>query len=276
MNTLPVHKKIMILSALTDGASVRATSRMSGSHIVTVLKLLCETGKKCEAIMDAHMRGVWVEEIQADEVWTFVGKKEHKLRPEDNGHTGNQYVFVAIEATTKIIIWFKLGKRDLFTATALMEELRDRTIGQFQLTTDSFPGFKYAVANTFGWHGLDYAQLTKGYVTPRHARRQGYLPPEIAKIKKTIVMGRPDPSKISTSYVERQNLSMRNSMRRLTRATLGFSKKLENLKAALWFHFVRYIFRGIPGTLKTPPAIKAKITDHIWDWEEVLGFETSN
>jgi len=275
MNTLPLDKKIMILSALTDGASVRATSRMTGCHIVTILRLLCKTGTKCEAIMDAHMRSVWVEQIQCDELWTYCYKKENKLRPEDNGHMGDRYIFIALEADTKLVVWFELGKRDLKTATALMKQLRDRTIGQFQLTTDAFPGFKYAVADTFGWNSLDYAQLTKSYATPDFPVHEGYLPSNITQTKKTTVMGRPDPNKISTSYVERLNLSTRTSMRRLNRLTLGFSKKLENLKAALWLNFVRYNFMAIHGTLKTTPAIKAKITDHVWDWGEVLDFETN-
>lgn len=271
MNTLPLDKKILILSALTEGASIRSASRMSGAHIVTVLRLLNETGEKCASLMDTKMRRIRAKNVECDEVWTFCGKKEKNLKPGDSLEMGSQYVFVALESSTKLVPCFAVGKRDQDTATRLLLDLRDRTSGRFQLTTDSFPGFRYAVRYVFGQDGLDYAQLTKQFESNGHPVREGYVPSDFVRTKETIIMGNPDPKKISTSYVERQNLTLRTGMRRFTRLSLGFSRKLENLIAALRLHFVNYNFRAVHGTLKTTPAIAAGITDHIWSWEEILG-----
>ncbi len=272
MNVVPRDRKIAILNALVEGNSIRSIERMTGTHRDTICRLLRATGERCQVIMDEKMKGVQVKEIQLDEVWGYVRKKDRNLTPQDGMDVGSQYVFVAMEAKTKLVPSFVIGKREKETATALLKDLNDKITGRFQLSTDSFPGFKYAVAEIFGWHGLDYGQITKHYYGGETPVREGYGPSQFIRTRKVPVMGNPDMSKVSTSYVERQNLTMRMQIRRLTRLTNAFSKKLDSLKAALALHFAWYNFVRIHKTLGMTPAMAAGIEDHVWRMSEVLEF----
>jgi len=273
MNALKPEKKLAILSALVEGNSIRSTERMTGVHRDTILRLLREVGKRCVAIQEERMTGFHSRFIEADEIWCYVYKKEGRLTAKDrtiHPERGDQYVFVALDAESKLIPAFRVGKRDGQTALAFMEDLRRRLAenGRIQLTTDGFNAYLGAVEEVFG-NEVDYAQLVKIYAaTPANEGR--YSPPRVTETVSTIINGDPKPWRICTSYVERQNLTMRMMMRRFTRLTNAFSKKLENLKAALALHFVYYNFCRVHRTLKVTPAMEAGLTDRVWGLAELL------
>ena len=270
MNRLKREKQIQVIAALVEGSSIRSTERMTGVHRDTIMRLLCRTGKHCGTLLDERMRDLPCQTIQADEIWTFVGKKKQHLTAEDrlNPELGDQYVFVALDADTKLIPVFTIGKRNHLTATRFMFNLQRRINHKVQITTDVFNAYIPAIEAAFG-ADADYAQLVKLY-RPNGVGRGRYAPPDIVGVAPRVVNGKPDPEKISTSYVERQNLTMRMQMRRLTRLTNGYSKKLENLKAALNLHFAHYNFVRIHQSLRMPPAMKAGVVKHLWGIERLL------
>ena len=273
MNTLPKEKQLAVLSALVEGNSIRSVERMTGVSQVTILRLLVRTGDRCLALLEERMRGFHSRYIEADEIWCYVYKKEGQLTAEDRAlhpERGDQYVFVALDAESKLIPAFTVGKRDGQTALAFMEELRRRLAenGRIQLTTDGMNAYIGAVEETFG-ADVDYAQLVKLYgAEPAGDGR--YAPPRVTETLSTTINGNPDPDRICTSYVERQNLTMRMMMRRFTRLTNAFSKKLANLKAALALHFAYYNFCRIHRTLRVTPAMQAGVTDRMWGLEDLL------
>jgi IS1 family transposase len=234
--------------------------------------LLVSVGEHCQRFLDERLRGFRSQHLQLDEIWTFVRKKERRLSELErlNPDIGDQYVFVAIDAETKLIPTFLVGKRDGHTALQFMTALYERLAanGHIQLTTDGFGPYIEAIEQTFG-ADVDYAQLVKIYAAI-DAGPGRYSPPRVSETVSTVIQGAPDPGHISTSYVERQNLTMRMAMRRFTRLTNAFSNKLANLKAALALHFAHYNFMRIHRTLKVTPSMEAGITDHIWTWEELL------
>jgi IS1 family transposase len=256
-----------------EGNSVRSTERITGVHRDTVLHLLEVVGERCEQIMDEHIQGIPLTCVEADEIWGFVGKKEgHKTEEEKRDRKlGDSYTFVDIEAKSKLVVCFLLGRRDLSSAIAFMEKLQRATGKRFQLTTDGLKAYIEAVDTIFG-PGIDYAQLVKSYKLDEIgnlARR--YSPGDFVSAVKVPVMGKPDMDRVSTSYVERQNLTMRMSMRRLTRLTNAFSKKWENMEKALALHFAYYNFCRVHQSLRITPAMEAGISDHIWTLEELIG-----
>jgi IS1 family transposase len=272
MNALKVDQQIAILSALVEGNSIRSAERMTQTHRDTIMRLLSRVGDHCQRLMDRYIRGFRSHYIQVDGIWTFVQKKQAQLTEEerDNPALGDQYVFVAIDAETKLIPTFVVGKRDGQTALQFLIALQ-KQLGQdvrIQLTTDGLLAYRDAVELTFGAE-IDYAQAVKVYASV-DAGDGRYSPPRVSEVLKTIITGNPDLGHISTSYVERQNLSMRMEMRRFTRLTNAFSKKLANLKAALALHFAHYNFLRVHRTLRVTPAIEAGITDHVWTWEELV------
>ena len=272
MNGLKPEKQEAILSALVEGNSIRSTERMTQTHRDTIMRLLVSVGARCQQLLDERLRGFQCERLQVDEIWTFVRKKERRLGVLErlNPEIGDQYVFVALDAETKLIPAFLVGKRDGHTALLFMADLYQRLTGngRIQLTTDGFYAYLDAVEQTFGAE-IDYAQLVKIYAAIG-AGPGRYSPPRVAETVSTVIQGDPDPGHISTSYVERQNLTMRMAMRRFTRLTNAFSKKLANLKAALALHFAHYNFMRVHRTLRVTPAMEAGITGHIWTWEELL------
>lgn len=272
MYTLKTEQRIRIVSALVEGNSIRSIERMTGIHRDTIMRLLVQVGEHCQRLLDERMRGFHSRLIQADEIWTFVGKKERRLSLDErlNPELGDQYVFVALDAETKLIPTFAVGKRDSETAVRFIMDLKERLVGngRIQLTTDGLNAYIGAVELAFG-SDVDYAQQVKLYeaVNPGPGR---YSPPRVSEVVSTPIQGNPDPDHISTAYVERQNLTIRMQIRRFTRLTNAFSKKLANLKAALALHFAHYNFVRVHRTLRCTPAMAAGVTDHIWNWDEIL------
>jgi IS1 family transposase/transposase-like protein len=266
---LPMDKVCMILNCLVEGNSVRSTARICGVEPKTVLRLLILAGDKAERILGDKLRNIRVKDVQADEIWSFVGCKEKMRTPEHDETFGDCYVFVAIERETKLVLNVTIGKRNQGTTDVFVEGLRLATAPQrFQITTDGFAPYRNAIPNTLD-DRVDFAQLIKVYrATPEGERR--YSPAEVISTETVIGIGQPDPARICTSHVERQNLSMRMGMRRFTRLTNGFSKKFENHCAAIMLWFAFYNFCRVHQTLRTTPAMAAGITDHVWDLREII------
>ena len=234
--------------------------------------MLVLAGERCAALHDSHMRNVTAKFVQADEIWTYVGKKDKHVRVDDPEEFGNQWVFVAMDEQTKLVPSFVIGKRTKETICRFLLDLQKRLAdARFQLTTDGFHFYERGVEDVFGGT-VDFAQLVKlfgdyGQFDTSDAR---YSPPRIAEVISKIRDGRPDPDHICTSHVERQNLTMRMQMRRLTRLTNAFSKKLENLEAAVALHFAYYNFCRIHSSIRVTPAMEAGLTDHVWTLAELL------
>ncbi len=272
MNVLPLKRKALVLSAITEGTSIRGASRLTGVQKNTIIKLICDTAEKCWAISDSKLNGIQANDLQCDELWSFVGKRDKRLYGHERPYLGSQFIFVALEAQTKPIPCFTVGKRDLYTATKFMRDLRKRVSGRPQLTTDAFQAYHTAVRLAFG-SDVDYARLAKSFANNGTPRREGYAPSDFRAIKPVVISGNPDPNKISTSYVERQNLTLRMQMRRFTRLTNAFSKKLPNLRAALWLHFTYYNFCRVHQMLGVTPAMASNISDYPWNWREILSWQ---
>ena len=272
MNKLKTEKKILILSGLTEGLSIRSIERLAGVHRDTISRLLCRVGKGCENLLNERMVNLNCHSLQIDEIWCFVKKKQKHLTQierESRSDLGTQFVFVALCADTKIVPVFEIGKRDSTTAIKFMLNLERRLANHVQITTDAFRAYYDAIDLAFGGE-VNYAQLHKSFNTNGERR---YSPPTISGVFHLVMMGSPRKKNISTSYVERQNLTMRMQMRRFTRLTNGFSKKLINLKAACALHFANYNFCRIHQTLKCTPAMEAGITNRLWNIEDLLDCE---
>jgi len=268
---LPMEKATAILQLLLEGMSIRSAERITGVHRDTIMRLLVVAGEKCERLLDSRIRNVPVSDIQADEIWGFCFKKEqHKwLREVNRKDIGDAYTFVAIERNSKLVVTFHLGRRDKPSTDAFIEKLRKATSEKrFQISTDGFRPYEDAI-DTALIDRCDYAQLVKVY-NKNGEDDHRYSPADVVKAVPTPVMGNPDPERICTSHVERQNLTMRMQIRRLTRLTNAFSKKWLNLKAALALYFAWYNFARTHGTIRMTPAMEAGITDHIWNLQELL------
>jgi transposase-like protein/IS1 family transposase len=269
--TLLEEKTIGVLRHLVEGCSIRTTSRITGVHPKTVLKLLSFAGGKCETLMTDRIRGLRVKEVQCDELWGYVGMKEKtKARKgSDDSTIGDAWTFVAIERHSKLVLAWHLGRRTERDTVAFTEKLAAATEGNFQITTDGFKPYQDAVVLSLGVQGVDFAQLVKLYAAnPENETR--YSPAECIGCKVVPIFGNPDSGKISTSHVERQNLTMRMQMRRLTRLTNAFSKKWEKLHAMLSLYFAWYNFCRVHQTLRVTPAMEAGVTDHVWEVRELL------
>ncbi len=263
--TIPIDKAVLALQLLIEGASVRSTERITGIHRDTILRLMVLAGEKCEKIMGRLIVNVPVKDVQADEIWGFIQKKEGHKRPKE----ARDDCFVAIERNTKLVLNFALGRRNQATTDIFIEGLRAATAPQpFQISTDGFTPYRAAIANTLS-DRVDFAQVIKVYrSTPEGERR--YSPADVVATEVVPVFGQPNPEHICTSHVERQNLTMRMQIRRLTRLTNAFSKKWENLWAALCLHFAYYNFCRVHRTIRVTPAMEAGITDHIWTISEMI------
>jgi transposase-like protein/IS1 family transposase len=264
---------ILALRMLVEGNSIRSTERITGIDRNTIMKLLVLAGEKCEKVMGRLIVNVPVADVQADEIWGFVGKKEaHKFPFEkDDDSIGDAYCYVAMERNSKLVLNFALGRRNQATTDVFIEGLRHATKpGQrFQITTDGFQPYVSAITTTLS-DRCDYAMQIKTYATPLEEQRR-YAPAEVVSMEVVPIMGNPDTRRISTSHVERQNLTIRMAVRRLTRLTNAFSKKWDNLWAAYCLHFAWYNFCRIHQTLRVTPAMEAGITDHVWELKELLG-----
>jgi IS1 family transposase len=272
MNKLPLQTRVMILNMLCEGSSMRSISRMTGVSINTVSKLLVDAGKACAAFHDETVRGVTAERVQCDEIWSFTyakqkNVKEAKAAPEEAGDT---WTWTALDSDSKLIISYLVGGRDSEYANAFMDDLAGRLANRVQLTTDGHKAYLEAVEGAFG-ADVDYAMLVKLYGEPKgkkHERR--YSPGECCGTRKDVIEGEPDKAKVSTSHVERQNLSMRMHMRRFTRLTNGFSKKFENHLHMVSLYTVFYNFVRIHKTLKMSPAMAAGVTDELLEMEDIV------
>ncbi len=271
MNVLKADKKLAVISALTEGCSIRSVSRMTGVHKKTIMKILVEVGQKCEAMMKERLHGIRCEAVECDEIWTFVGKKEGVMKADErktNPELGNQYTFIALEPKTKLVAAWHVGKRDSINTHHFIEDLSQRIGGPTQVSTDAWMPYSPAIARYFG-NRATYAQITKFYAAENPGAGR-YAPPRVSGTEITEVLGIPDYSKVCTSYVERQNLTMRMKIARFHRLTLAFSKKLMNLKAAVALYFWTYNFCLIHRSIRMTPAMSAGITDRIWELKELI------
>jgi IS1 family transposase/transposase-like protein len=264
---LPAEKIMQIIRLLVEGCSVRSIERITGTHRDTILNVLVLAGERCERLLENKIQGLPVQDVQCDEIWGYVGCKE-KRNASGDPMLGDAYCFVAIERNTKLVLTWHLGRRTARDTFALTEKINEATQGRFQITTDGFKPYVDAVHHSLGTR-VDFAQLVKVYATPRDGE-QRYSPAEVVDVVPLPRWGEPELNRICTSHVERQNLSIRMGMRRMTRLTNAFSKKWENLKAAyaLWFAF--YNFCRVHQTLRVTPAMEAGITDHVWSISEIL------
>jgi len=275
MNQLKLEKQIMIASMLVEGNSIRSIERITNTHRDTIMRLGIRLGEKARELSDSLLTEIKVNQLQVDEIWCYVGKKKKNLTPKEKhqGELGDQYIYVALDADTKLVPYFEIGKRTLETTTNFLEEVKNRINTRFQLTTDSYRGYAYSVESVFH-NQVDYAQLHKVYdESPEGEKR--YSPARIIRVLTKPMLGNPNISKISTSYVERQNLTMRMQLRRLTRLTNAFSKKLYNLWCAVSLHFFYYNFMRIHQSLRVTPAMQAGVNNHLWNWEDFLKYELS-
>jgi len=261
-NVLNNDKQIAIISALSEGSSIRSIERMTGVHRDTIMRLGVKVGQGCTAFMDAKMRDLPCTRLEMDEIWGFVGKKEKHVKPEDEG-VGSVWTFCAIDADTKLVPAFRVGQRDSATANAFVQDVADRMRSKVQISTDGLKAYTEAIEKAFGGDA-DYGQIIKTYGSDSGSENRRYSQPEFVSAEKKIVAGRPDMGLISTSYVERLNATTRLHMRRLTRLTLAFSKKRENFEAAVGLHFAYYNFVKRHNTLRCTPAMAAGVTGSFW------------
>ena len=271
MNQLPMSKRVAVVAALVDGNSIRSTARMTGVSKPTILKLLADLGTECAAFHNATVRNIRTRRIQCDEIWQFCYAKAKNVPQEKRGQFGygDVWTWTALDADTKLIVSYSIAPRDPMAAWWFMRDLTSRLISRVQLTTDGHLAYLTAVEEAFESE-IDYAQLVKYYGTPREGA-QRYSPSRFTGSRREVIRGNPDPKHISTSYVERQNLSMRLGMRRFTRLTNAFSKKVENHAHAVSLYFLHYNFARVHGTLKQTPAMAAGLADHPWTIEEIVG-----
>lgn len=270
MNKLNREKRVQIINALVEGTSVRATSRMCDVAFNTVLKLVPEIGRVCAEYQDRVFRNLACKRIQCDEIWNFCYAKEKNVPDEYRGKFGygDVWTWVATDADTKLVPSFLVGKRDAGYAFEFISDLGARLANKVQLTTDGHKAYLTAVEDTFGTE-VDYAMLIKLYGNaPENEVR--YSPAACIGARKEIINGDPDPKHISTSYSERNNLTIRMSMRRMTRLTNAFSKKVENLNHSFALHFMHYNFCRIHKSLRVTPAMEAGISKHVWEIGEIV------
>jgi len=266
-----MQKRTQIIASLVEGNSIRPTCRMTGAAKGTVLKLLADVGKACSEYQDKTLKDLSCKRIQCDEIWSFCYAKEKNVPDDKKGGFGygDIYTWTALCADTKLVPSWYIGKRDAQSAMVFMNDLASRLKNRVQLTTDGHKAYLEAVESAFG-ADIDYSQLIKLYGNPREEKEVRYSPAVCNGTKIVKINGNSNPRNVSTSYVERQNLTMRMSMRRFTRLTNAFSKKVENLVYAVALHFMYYNFCRIHQTLRVTPAMEAKVTDHIWEIGDVL------
>lgn len=271
MNRLSTADRVRVIAALVEGNSLRGTARMTGVARMTVEKLLRDLGAACAAHHDATIRKVKSQRIQCDEIWSFVGAKAKNVPESKRGEWGDIWTWTAIDADSKLIVSYRVGNRTASDAYDFMQDVASRLANRVQLTTDSLKVYLNAVDYAFGID-IDYAILEKHYgsfVTSGSAAHR-YTPAKITATKRAVITGDPNPRHVSTSYVERQNLTMRMHMRRFTRLTNGFSKKIEMHAHMVALHFTYYNFCKIHQTLRVTPAMEAGLSDHVWEIDELL------
>jgi IS1 family transposase len=270
MNVLSINERKQIVAALVEGNSIRAISRMTGVSRNTINKLLIDLGNACSAYQDKVFRNLKCKNIQCDEIWSFIGCKQKNVTDENKANGwGDVWTWVAMDADTKLIPTWFIGTRDAGAAYHFMNDLAARLANRVQLTTDGHKAYLTAVESAFG-ADIDYAMLQKIYGTEQQQGEVRYSPAQCMGARRAIISGKPDFKHVSTSMVERQNLTMRMSMRRFTRLTNGFSKKVENHEHSVAIHYMFYNFGRIHQTLRVTPAMEAGVSDHVWELEEII------
>jgi IS1 family transposase len=271
MNRLSLQDRARIIGMLTEGNSMRATARMADVSLNTVAKLLNDVGTACAIYQNETLRGLACKRIQCDEIWSFCNSKQRNVAPENAGVLGygDVWTWVALCADTKLVVSWLVGARDSWAARDFIQDVAGRLANRVQLTTDGYKRYLKAVEGAFG-ADVDYAMLVKLYGEPKGGQQERrYSTGECCGSVKTAVCGEPDEKHISTSFVERQNLTMRMGMRRFTRLTNGFSKKIEAHENAIALHYMHYNFGRIHKSLRVTPAMEAGISDHVWTLEEI-------
>lgn len=273
MNVLTMGERVRVVSTLAEGTSLRATARLTEVGRQAVTGVLLNVGEGCRCLLDERMRDLHCDVLELDEVWSFVGKKEGHLRDDDPAEYGDAYTWVAIDARTKLVPVHRVDKRSTEAAHAFARELRGRVIGAPQITSDGLKAYVEAIEAAFGSR-VQFAQILKTYAKDESngASRDDvrYSRGRVTRSVKRVVIGAPDEAKISTSYIERSNLTIRMGQRRFTRLTNAFSKRLEHLRAAVALHFAFYNFCRVHMTLRVTPAMEAGLTDHVWSVEELV------
>lgn len=270
MNRLPLTKRAQIIGLLVEGNSLRAASRLADVSINTVTKLLVDVGIAASAHQDQALRNLKCRRIQVDEIWSFVYAKQKNVPNGMEDRAGDVWTWTAIDADTKLVPSWLVASRDAESAMTFVDDLSRRLANRVQLTSDGHKSYLDAVEGAFGGD-VDYSQLVKIYGSMKTEFVGRYSPAVCTGAKKTPVTGNPDPKHISTSFVERSNLTMRMSMRRFTRLTNAFSKKIENHEHAIALHFMYYNFGRIHKTLRGTPAMASGVSDHVWSLEEIAG-----
>ncbi len=270
MNILETEKRAQILNCLVEGCSMRSTSRLTGAAKKTVERLLVSAGEACAEYMDKTMRNLKCKLIQVDELWSFTYAKQKNIPERLKGASGigDTWTWIALDSQTKLIPCFHIGDRNAVDAYLFINNLASRLASRVQLTSDGLKAYVEAVEGAFGSE-IDYAQLIKLYGN-EFGGEVRYSPPECIGARKNRVSGNPNKKLISTSHIERQNLTVRMGNRRFTRLTNAFSKKLENHKHHAAIHFAHYNFCRIHTALRVTPAMEAGLTNHVWSLEELV------
>lgn len=271
MNKLPNRTRVQILSMLVEGSSLRSISRITDVSINTVTKLMVDAGKVCSDFHDQNVVGVKSKSIQCDEIWSFCYAKQKSLKTATAAPelSGDVWTWTALDSDTKLIASWLVGSRDSYAAIMFLNDLRARVVGSPQITTDGHNVYPHAMARAFGTE-IDYAQLIKVFGPTPSGKDSRYSPPSVIRIETRVISGNPDMAHVNTSFVERQNLTMRMSMRRYTRLTNAFSKKFENHCHALALYFGHYNWIRIHKTLRVTPAMAAGLTDKLMSWETII------
>jgi IS1 family transposase len=271
MNKLTDEKRAQVVAVLVEGNSIRATVRMTGVAKNTIQKLLLDLGEKCSEYLDKTLCNLKSERVQIDELWSFVAAKQKHVTPaviSRTGYAGDAWTFVAIDADSKLVISWMVGERDTRTARAFMDDVAGRLSNRVQVTTDGHKMYLNAVPDAFD-DEVDYAQLVKVYGAPNDGEKR-YSPAQCIGCESYAITGKPDQKHISTSYIERQNLTVRMGNRRFTRLTNAFSKKIENHVASIAIHYMHYNFCRIHQTLRVTPAMAAGVTDRLWEIGDII------
>ncbi len=269
MNVLSFDRQVRVISALVEGCSLRATQRLTGANRETVGNLAVSVGERCAALHDVLMCNLRSSVLELDEIWAFIGKKQKRICPADPLEMGDSYTYIGLDANRKAIVSYAVGKRDAATTDAFARDLRSRVLGRPQITTDGFAPYVEAILQAFG-DDVDYSMLIKQYGHTGQEDQRRYSPPRCMGAKKVWIAGDPDYGKTSTSYVERGNLTIRMQVRRFTRLTNAFSKRLRHHRAAVALHVCWHNFCRVHETLRTTPAIAVGVADHVWSVAELV------
>jgi IS1 family transposase len=268
-NILPFEKQIVVIHALAEGNSIRSIERMTGINRNTIMSLGLRVGAACETLLDTKMRDLTLSNIQVDEIWGFVGKKQKNVRRKDSRELGDVWTWIALDRNTKLIPSYIVGKRDAYHANAFMYDLSSRVKNRPQISSDALHAYAAAVERGFGAN-VDYGQIVKTFASDESVPQGKYSPAEVVSVEKTAIMGNPAQTDICTSHVEKQNHTLRMHCRRLTRLTNAFSKKLDNFKAAVALNFAYYNFVKIHGSIRCTPAMAAGVSPNIWNVADLV------